>query len=85
MYKPWLIMSCSRAHAWFLQVNSDGMFRYAACPWFTQALQHLVTSGVYGVAVDVWVSLLSWQALPLLTAGLALTHLGGLQLLIVQC
>lgn len=39
-----------------MQVNADGMFRYAVCPWFTQALQLLVASGVYGVAVDIWVS-----------------------------
>lgn len=37
------------------QVNSDGVFKFAAVPWFTQALQLLVASGAYGVALDVWV------------------------------
>lgn len=37
-----------------LQVNAEGIFRYAATPWFVQALNLLVASGVYGVAVDVW-------------------------------
>ena len=39
----------------FLQVNADGVFRYATTPWFTQALHLLAASGVYGVAVDAWV------------------------------
>ena len=39
-----------------VQVNSDGVFRYAYVPWFSQALQVLALSGVHGVAVDVWVS-----------------------------
>ena len=40
----------------FLQVNSEGMFRYASSKWFTQALKTLVGSGVHGIAVDVWVT-----------------------------
>jgi hypothetical protein len=39
-----------------LQVNAEGVFRYAYIPWFAQALQVLALSGVHGVAVDVWVS-----------------------------
>lgn len=39
-----------------VQVNADGVFRYAYIPWFAQALQVLALSGVHGVAVDVWVS-----------------------------
>jgi hypothetical protein len=39
-----------------MQVNADGVFRYAYIPWFAQALQVLALSGVHGVAVDVWVS-----------------------------
>jgi hypothetical protein len=39
-----------------LQVNAEGVFRYAYVPWFAQALQVLALSGVHGVAVDVWVS-----------------------------
>lgn len=35
-------------------VNNDGVFRFAAVPWFSQALQLLVASGTYGVALDVW-------------------------------
>ncbi|KAI8474102.1 MAG: glycoside hydrolase superfamily [Monoraphidium minutum] len=35
-------------------VNADGVFRYAAAPWFSRALQDLANSGVHGVAVDVW-------------------------------
>ena len=38
-----------------VQVNADGVFRYAASPWFSQALRLLANSGVHGVAVDVWV------------------------------
>jgi hypothetical protein len=38
-----------------LQVNAEGVFRYAGIPWFSQALQLLTASGVHGVAVDVWV------------------------------
>lgn len=44
-----LLVSC-------VQVNADGVFRYAYIPWFAQALQVLALSGVHGVAVDVWVS-----------------------------
>lgn len=43
-----------------VQVNSDGVFRYAYVPWFSQALQVLSLSGVHGVAVDVWVSSLAY-------------------------
>lgn len=39
-----------------LQVNAEGVFKYAYIPWFAQALQVLALSGVHGVAVDVWVS-----------------------------
>jgi hypothetical protein len=39
-----------------LQVNAEGVFRYASVPWFAQALRVLALSGVHGVAVDVWVS-----------------------------
>jgi hypothetical protein len=42
-----------------LQVNAEGVFRYAYIPWFAQALQVLALSGVHGVAVDVWVSALT--------------------------
>eukprot|EP00803_Ostreobium_quekettii_P005528 evm.model.scf_1360EXC.4 EVM.evm.TU.scf_1360EXC.4 scf_1360EXC:29335-34456(-) len=35
-------------------VNADGQFRYAASKWFDRALQVLVSSGVKGVAVDLW-------------------------------
>ena len=45
--------ACSRRS--HLQVNNDGVFRFAAVPWFSQALQLLVASGTYGVALDVWV------------------------------
>ena len=38
------------------QVNYEGIFRYASSRWFIQALEHLVESGVYGIAVDVCVS-----------------------------
>lgn len=38
------------------QVNSDGIFKYAGSPWFSQSLYLLASSGAYGVAVDVWVS-----------------------------
>lgn len=44
-----------------LQVNADGVFRYAYIPWFAQALQVLALSGVHGVAVDIWVSCSSLQ------------------------
>jgi len=36
-------------------VNSDGLFRYATASWFHSALRELKASGIYGVAVDVWV------------------------------
>lgn len=39
-----------------VQVNADGVFKYAYIPWFAQALQVLALSGVHGVAVDIWVS-----------------------------
>ncbi len=39
-----------------MQVNSDGMYRYAASEWFNRALAALACSGVRGVAIDVWVS-----------------------------
>ena len=39
-----------------LQINSDGMYRYAASEWFNRALAALACSGVRGVAIDVWVS-----------------------------
>jgi hypothetical protein len=42
--------------AWPPQINRDGVFRYATSPWFLRALNLLAQSGVYGVAVDVWVS-----------------------------
>lgn len=45
-----------------LQVNAEGVFRYAYVPWFAQALQVLALSGVHGVAVDVWVSTLAAAA-----------------------
>jgi hypothetical protein len=38
-----------------MQVNGDGVFTYASCAWFSEALNLLATSGAYGVAVDVWV------------------------------
>ncbi|KXZ55155.1 hypothetical protein GPECTOR_3g303 [Gonium pectorale] len=40
--------------SWPLQVNSEGVFRYAGSAWFLQALQLLVASGVHGVAMDFW-------------------------------
>jgi hypothetical protein len=46
-----------------LQVNAEGVFRYAYIPWFAQALQVLALSGVHGVAVDVWVSDLTMHPL----------------------
>ena len=38
-----------------LQVNAECIFRYAASRWFGQALHVLASSGVKGVAVNVWV------------------------------
>ncbi|GAX84030.1 hypothetical protein CEUSTIGMA_g11454.t1 [Chlamydomonas eustigma] len=35
-------------------VNADGVFKYASCSWFSQALTLLGNTGAYGVAVDVW-------------------------------
>ncbi|KAK9800195.1 hypothetical protein WJX73_007313 [Symbiochloris irregularis] len=43
-------------------VNHEGVFRYAASRWFLQALEHLVESGVCGVAVDVWWGAVERQA-----------------------
>ncbi len=37
------------------QVNADGVFRYAQSKWFSAALQRLASTGIRGVAVDVWV------------------------------
>ena len=39
-----------------MQINSDGVYRYAASEWFNRALAALACSGVRGVAIDVWVS-----------------------------
>ena len=41
-----------------LQVNSQGHFQYASTSWFARALGLLQSSGVEGIAVDVWVSVL---------------------------
>ena len=49
-----------------LQVNADGVFRYASSKWFSAALQRLAATGIRGVAVDVWVSWLFcavWRSL----------------------
>ena len=48
-----------------MQVNADGMFRYASSKWFHVALQQLAATGIHGVAVDVWVSCAQLGALPL--------------------
>ena len=37
------------------QVNADGIFRHASSRWFHHALEALVSSGVHGIAIDVWV------------------------------
>ena len=42
-----------------MQVSSDGQFRYASSRWFATALERLKVSGVHGMAIDVWVSLLA--------------------------
>jgi hypothetical protein len=42
-----------------MQVNADGVFRYASSRWFLQSLQTLAATGIRGVAIDVWVSGLS--------------------------
>jgi hypothetical protein len=55
-HPPPLFPAGAVAVAVAVQVNSDGVFRYAYVPWFSQALQVLALSGVHGVAVDVWVS-----------------------------
>lgn len=49
-----------------MQINAEGIFRYASVPWFAAALQLLANSGVHGVAVDVWVSVNWAQTLALL-------------------
>lgn len=48
-----------------LQVNADGVFRYASSKWFSAALQRLAATGIRGVAVDVWVSLAASSVSPL--------------------
>ena len=40
-----------------LQVNAEGVFRYANSQWFNQSLRQLAATGIHGVAVDVWVSM----------------------------
>ena len=35
-------------------VNAEGVFKYKSSPWFLQTLQELISSGIHGVAVDVW-------------------------------
>lgn len=35
-------------------VDADGAFRYAGSEWFSGALRRLKSTGVHGVAVDVW-------------------------------
>lgn len=35
-------------------INSDGIFRYATSQWFNEALKVVKSSGIHGVAVDVW-------------------------------
>lgn len=35
-------------------VNSDGVFRYAGTKWFSEALEELKSTGIHGVAIDVW-------------------------------
>lgn len=47
--------ACPRPACLPLQVNSDGVFRYASSKWFSAALQRLAATGIRGVAVDVWV------------------------------
>lgn len=46
------------------QVNADGVFRYAQSKWFSAALQRLASTGIRGVAVDVWVGGRQWTSLP---------------------
>ena len=40
-----------------MQVDSEGSFRYSSSKWFHQALEQLASSGVHGIAIDVWVCL----------------------------
>ena len=65
-YDPDICFCCSLgqciATGWFLvsavggvQVNSEGSFRYASSKSFLAALEMLVATGIYGVAVDIWV------------------------------
>eukprot|EP00201_Polytomella_parva_P022910 CAMPEP_0175042908 /NCGR_PEP_ID=MMETSP0052_2-20121109/2854_1 /TAXON_ID=51329 ORGANISM="Polytomella parva, Strain SAG 63-3" /NCGR_SAMPLE_ID=MMETSP0052_2 /ASSEMBLY_ACC=CAM_ASM_000194 /LENGTH=686 /DNA_ID=CAMNT_0016305831 /DNA_START=125 /DNA_END=2182 /DNA_ORIENTATION=+ len=35
-------------------INAEGKFMYASTPWFKRTLQFLTSSGVHGVALDVW-------------------------------
>jgi hypothetical protein len=42
---------------WLPQVSSDGAFRYGNSNWFVSVLECLKASGVYGMAIDVWVRL----------------------------
>lgn len=46
---------CNRLVAVVMQVNSEGIFRYASSKWLCRALETMRVSGVRGVAVDVWV------------------------------